>query len=130
MSNLEGMEIREGDTAWKRLWLDMFPKNETETVGLGLREFEERAREVVEKLRAEDKDSCEYVPEMCEMYIDDDGNEHETDEPHEECSAFICDKCDYSMAFGDDWSWFDTLPPYKPYFKYCPNCGRKVIGAW
>jgi ribosomal protein S27AE len=30
------------------------------------------------------------------------------------------------MMFGD-MGWFDEEPPYKPHFKFCPNCGARVF---
>lgn len=30
------------------------------------------------------------------------------------------------MLFGDT-GWFGTEPPYAPTFKFCPECGARVV---
>lgn len=72
-------------------------------------------------------DTCTYEPTETFNYYDRDDIEHETNWPDYDCGSFMCDKCNYEMLYGGDYSWFDEEPPYKPHFKYCPNCGRRVI---
>lgn len=75
--------------------------------------------------------TCVFEPEIKDYDYDDDGNEIETDDPAENCDCFECSKCGYPMLYDvNEWydgGWFDLEPPYSPHFKYCPNCGAKVV---
>lgn len=79
--------------------------------------------------------TCHFEPDVIEVLLDEDGNEIldadgneiETGEPAEDCSAFECSECGYPMLYDPDIGWFDYCEPYKPHFKYCPNCGAKVV---
>lgn len=86
-------------------------------------------------IEPEPERTCHFEPDVIEVLLDEDGNEIldadgneiETGEPAEDCSAFECSECGYPMIFDPDIGWFDYWSPYKPHFKYCPNCGAKVI---
>lgn len=71
-------------------------------------------------------DTCTYEPTETISYFDRNDVEHETNWPDYECASFMCVKCNYEMMYGDI-GWFEEEPPYKPRFKYCPNCGRRVL---
>lgn len=47
----------------------------------------------------------------------------------EDCDVFACSNCSSELAFMGTDSWFSPHPKYKPYFDYCPFCGRKVLGV-
>lgn len=70
--------------------------------------------------------TCRYSPSETETWLDDDGTEHDTGEPSDECGTFACSECGYDMMYGDV-GWFDLEPPHRPTFNYCPNCGAKVV---
>lgn len=70
-------------------------------------------------------ETCVYLPDEVLTYWDENDIEHETNEPAEDCGSFSCNKCGYTMMYGDI-GWFDLRPPHKPLFNYCPNCGRRV----
>ena len=86
-------------------------------------------------IEPEPERTCHFEPDVIEVLLDEDGNEIldadgneiETGEPAEDCSAFECSECGYPMIFDPDIGWFDYWSPYKPHFKYCPNCGAKVV---
>ena len=70
---------------------------------------------------------CCYVPEELKTVYDEEGNEVETFEPDDDCEVFGCSACGNPMMFSRDGDgWFDEVPPYKPRFSYCPNCGARV----
>lgn len=52
--------------------------------------------------------------------------EHETDDTDEDCGYFVCSNCGMVMMYGDE-GWFETEPPYRPSFNYCPHCGARVV---
>ena len=95
-------------------------------------EFNDRLADLIEP---EPERTCHFEPDVIEVLLDEDGNEIldadgneiETGEPAEDCSAFECSECGYPMIFDPDIGWFDYWSPYKPHFKYCPNCGARVI---
>ncbi len=68
----------------------------------------------------------------------------EEDSPNDDCGAASCDKCGFVMRADDEgWfgEWHDDIEVWwdedgtehhgyvlKPDFKFCPNCGREVVG--
>lgn len=72
------------------------------------------------------ENTCTFYPNETETRFDEDDNEIETNEPSENCDAFECSACGFPMMFGD-MGWFDEEQPYKPRFKFCPNCGARVV---
>ncbi len=71
--------------------------------------------------------TCTFGPEVYRVDISEDGLESiDTNEPADECVAFLCSNCKHPMMYGGDGSWFETEPPYTPRFDYCPYCGSKV----
>lgn len=72
------------------------------------------------------QETCTYQPTEYETRFDENDEEIETNDPAEDCVAFECSACGFEMMFGD-MGWFDYEPPYKPYFKFCPNCGARVV---
>ncbi len=122
-----GKEIGEGALLWyhisKALGVDL-------TIG-----GESAANVLADLIEPEPERTCHFEPDVIEVLLDEDGNEIldadgneiETGEPAEDCSAFECSECGYPMIFDPDIGWFDYWSPYKPHFKYCPNCGAKVI---
>ena len=78
-------------------------------------------------IELEPERTCHFYPDVIEVLLDEDGNEIETGNPAEGCSAFECSECGYPMIFDPYIGWFDYWSPYIPHFKYCPNCGAKVI---
>lgn len=95
----------------------------------------ESAMRMADLIEPEPERTCHFEPDVIEVLLDEDGNEIldadgneiETGEPAEDCSAFECSECGYPMIFDPDIGWFDYWSPYKPHFKYCPNCGAKVV---
>lgn len=73
------------------------------------------------------QETCTYEPTEFATRFDEKGEEVETYEPAEDCDSFSCSACGYEMRFDYDIGWFDDYPPYKPYFKFCPNCGARVV---
>lgn len=48
--------------------------------------------------------------------------------PAEGCAAFECSNCGCAMAFSAEGpSWFDGEPPHRARFRYCPQCGARVV---
>lgn len=78
-------------------------------------------------IEPEPERTCHFEPDVTEIKYDENDNEIETGEPAEDCSAFECSECGYPMLYDPDIGWFDYCEPYKPHFKYCCNCGAKVI---
>mgnify|MGYP001025734575 CR=1 FL=1 len=70
--------------------------------------------------------TCTFTPNEIASRFDENDEEIETDEPADDCDAFSCSVCGYDMMFGDC-GWFELEPPYKPNFKFCPNCGSKEV---
>ncbi len=73
------------------------------------------------------QETCTYEPSEFATRFDENDEEVETYEPSEDCGSFECSACGFDMLFGYDMGWFDEEPPYKPHFKYCPNCGARVL---
>lgn len=88
---------------------------------------EAAANVLAELIEPEPERTCHFEPDVTEIKYDENDNEIETGEPAEDCSAFECSECGYPMLYDPDIGWFDYCEPYKPHFKYCPNCGAKVI---
>lgn len=88
---------------------------------------EAAANVLAELIEPEPERTCHFEPDVTEIKYDENDNEIETGEPAEDCSAFECSECGYPMLYGPDIGWFDYCEPYKPHFKYCPNCGAKVM---
>lgn len=86
---------------------------------------------IADLIEPEPESTCHYEPEIKDYDYDDEGNEVEVDAPAENCDYFECSECGFLMLYdGNDrfgGGWFDTEPPYSPRFKYCPNCGAKVV---
>ena len=74
----------------------------------------------------EKKRTCRFIPDVFYTLLEEDDNETVTEIPHQNCEAFECTNCGGLMMYGD-MGWFDTEPPYKPRFDYCPYCGAKVV---
>ena len=72
------------------------------------------------------QETCTYHPTEYATRFDENDEEIETNDPAEGCGTFECSACGFEMMFGD-MGWFDDEPPYKPYFKFCPNCGARVV---
>lgn len=77
-------------------------------------------------IEPEPERTCRFIPDYIATVYDEDDNEVDTEEPSEDCCAFECTECGGAMIYGD-MGWFDTEPPYKPHFEYCPYCGAKVV---
>lgn len=88
---------------------------------------EAAANVLAELIEPEPERTCHFEPDVTEIKYDENDNEIETGEPAEDCSAFECSECGYPMLYDPDIGWFDYCEPYKPHFKYCPNCGAKVM---
>lgn len=88
---------------------------------------EAAANVLAELIEPEPERTCHFEPDVTEIKYDENDNEIETGEPAEDCSAFECSECGYPMLYDPDVGWFDYCEPYKPHFKYCPNCGAKVM---
>lgn len=88
---------------------------------------EAAANVLAELIEPEPERTCHFEPDVTEIKYDENDNEIETGEPAEDCSAFECSECGYPMLYDPDVGWFDCCEPYKPHFKYCPNCGAKVM---
>ena len=73
--------------------------------------------------------TCTFIPETMATRWDEDDNEIDTNEPGYGCLAFDCSNCGYLMMCGND-GWFDEESPHTPPFKYCPNCGFKVVNFY
>ena len=73
------------------------------------------------------QETCTYRPTEVATCFDENDVEIETNEPSEDCGTFICSSCGFEMLFGYDMGWFEEEPPYKPYFKFCPGCGARVV---
>ncbi len=73
--------------------------------------------------------TCTYEPEEYLIIWDEDDNEIEINEPDEDCPAFECSNCGHEMLYGE-MGWFDEELPYTPHFRYCPNCGFKVVNYY
>mgnify|MGYP000712487205 FL=1 len=114
-----GKEIGEGALLWyhisKALGVDL-------TIG-----GESAANVLADLIEPEPERTCHFEPDVTEIKYDENDNEIETGEPAEDCSAFECSECGYPMLYDPDIGWFDYCEPYKPHFKYCPNCGAKVV---
>ena len=70
---------------------------------------------------------CTYEPSVYAVRFDENDNEIDTFEHAYDCSTFTCSACGFEMLFGYDMGWFEDEPPYKPFFKFCPNCGARVV---
>lgn len=114
-----GKEIGEGALLWyhisKALGVDL-------TIG-----GESAANVLADLIEPEPERTCHFEPDVTEIKYDENDNKIETGEPAEDCSAFECSECGYPMLYDPDIGWFDYCEPYKPHFKYCPNCGAKVV---
>lgn len=114
-----GKEVGEGALLWyhisRALSVDL-------TIG-----GEAAANVLAELIEPEPERTCHFEPDVTEIKYDENDNEIETGEPAGDCSAFECSECGYPMLYDPDIGWFDYCEPYKPHFKYCPNCGAKVV---
>ena len=89
--------------------------------------------------------TCHYIPDDTGfVWWDEHDEEHyEGGSASDECGSASCDKCGYEMMVGDDgwfngWDeiteWWEEDGSYHkgyvltPRFKFCPNCGRRVVG--
>lgn len=70
--------------------------------------------------------TCTFAPDEYATRWDENDVEHETEDPDEYCTYFVCSNCGGLMAYGDD-GWFETEPPYRPLFNFCPHCGARVV---
>lgn len=114
-----GKEVGEGALLWYHI---------SRALGVDLTIGGEAAANVLaELIEPEPERTCHFEPDVTEIKYDENDNEIETGEPAEDCSAFECSECGYPMLYDPDIGWFDYCEPYKPHFKYCPNCGAKVI---
>lgn len=77
--------------------------------------------------------TCHYFPDEIQIAFDEDDNEIETGEAYSDGCDYSCDKCGYTMLGGDEGGWFEETPgeyggwEFKPRFKFCPNCGSKLV---
>ncbi|MCI6273970.1 MAG: hypothetical protein MR611_04795 [Coriobacteriaceae bacterium] len=71
--------------------------------------------------------TCTYEPDETRAYWDEEDREHETNEPSDGCGSFSCSECGFEMMHDCDIGWFDTEPPYRPHFRFCPNCGSRLV---
>lgn len=114
-----GKEVGEGALLWYHI---------SRALGVDLTIGGEAAANVLaELIEPEPERTCHFEPDVTEIKYDENDNEIETGEPAEDCSAFECSECGYPMLYDPDIGWFDYCEPYKPHFKYCPNCGAKVV---
>lgn len=114
-----GKEVGEGALLWYHI---------SRALGVDLTIGGEAAANVLaELIEPEPERTCHFEPDVTEIKYDENDNEIKTGEPAEDCSAFECSECGYPMLYDPDIGWFDYCEPYKPHFKYCPNCGAKVI---
>ena len=114
-----GKEVGEGALLWYHI---------SRALGVDLTIGGEAAANVLaELIEPEPERACHFEPDVTEIKYDENDNEIETGEPAEDCSAFECSECGYPMLYDPDIGWFDYCEPYKPHFKYCPNCGAKVV---
>lgn len=80
-----------------------------------------------ERIRMSDTGlTCTFDPEEYATRWDEADVEHETDDTDEDCAYFVCSNCGMVMMYGDE-GWFETEPPYRPSFNYCPHCGARVV---
>lgn len=114
-----GKEVGEGALLWYHI---------SRALGVDLTIGGEAAANVLaELIEPEPERTCHFEPDVTEIKYDENDNEIETGEPAEDCSAFECSECGYLVLYDPYIGWFDYCEPYKPHFKYCPNCGAKVV---
>lgn len=114
-----GKEVGEGALLWYHI---------SRALGVDLTIGGEAAANVLaELIEPEPERTCHFEPDVTEIKYDENDNEIETGEPAEDCSAFECSECGYPMLYDPYIGRFDYCEPYKPHFKYCPNCGAKVV---
>lgn len=80
------------------------------------------------KLYVPDK-VCEFVPEEFETVYDEEDQGWHIGNPGEDCWYFSCSECGQDLMFSwtGEYTWFEPERPYKPYLKYCPGCGARVL---
>ena len=88
--------------------------------------------------------TCAYEPDYTGFtwWDENDVEHYEEDSASDECWSASCNKCGFTMIVGDD-GWFRGWDDIKvwddeagtehhgillePIFKFCPNCGAKVV---
>ena len=88
--------------------------------------------------------TCQYEPDYTGFtwWDENDVEHYEEDSASDECWSASCNKCGFTMIVGDE-GWFNGWDDIKvwadeagtehhgillePIFKFCPNCGAKVV---